>query len=448
MVQSIQNLMAMEQALYPTLSAGAGVNSACPNFLNGYRGNSIYSPTFRGGYTPSMNGYANPVSNTGSIFANPKKTGTAAAAGAALAANNAIDADINVLADYAIKLNDESETLMGAAMGGLTFAAFENSQNVKHFINSSKSVKLADKIFDIKNNAAIKELWTKEPEIMQNAYSQVHSAYRRMQPKWSGVQKWFAKPLNAEDTKYVTDLIKKIETEVAKGANADKELIAKYTEHLRATRGMDGYIPSAWNKVRQFFGANPGKARNFSASERVARKAIQINGAMQKLSTFAKIGKEFKGWFIFEALIEGATKVIPTYINNGADSGNKQLLQSGVKAFASAGGWAVGRVAGGVLGAKAGAALGTMICPGVGTAIGSVIGFAGGCIGSWLGCKAVKAVMGEEESEKIAKAQQKKQMTSTEEGQAQLLQLVYQKAQEGKAPAYVVNSLNNIFSRA
>ena len=35
-------------------------------------------------------------------------------------------------------------------------------------------------------------------------------------------------------------------------------------------------------------------------------------------------------------------------------------------------------------------------------------------------------------------------MKNTQEGQAQLLQLAYQKAQEGEAPREVVNSLNNV----
>jgi hypothetical protein len=47
--------------------------------------------------------------------------------------------------------------------------------------------------------------------------------------------------------------------------------------------------------------------------------------------------------------------------------------------------------------------------------------------------------MGKDESEKLAEAKMKK----TQEGQAQLLQLAYQKALAGEAPKEVVNSLQN-----
>jgi len=130
-------------------------------------------------------------------------------------------------------------------------------------------------------------------------------------------------------------------------------------------------------------------------------------------------------------------------MEGGADSGNKQLLQSGVKAAASAAGWSAGRLAGGVLGAKAGAAIGTMFGPGIGTAVGSVVGFACGCVGSWLANKGLKAIMGKDEAEKLAE----KKMKDTKEGQAQLVQLAYQKAMSGEAPKEVVSSLQNVMKQ-
>jgi outer membrane lipoprotein SlyB len=448
----------MEFMLY---GGASGLNSNVPSVYNGYRANAYNcNPSFMGGYgygyNPAMNGYYNP-----SVFTNPQTAaataaGLGAAAGAAATAAQGIsEQDLNVLADYATKINEGGETFGGALMGGVTFAAFENMQNVKHPFNAIQGMKKASGVFDLKN-PQIKALWESNPELMQRAYSQTQAAYRRMGSKWAGIQNWFAKPFsdtkiiagtNLTEKQYVESIIKKLQTEIVKGANADKEVVAKLTEQLKAARGMDGYIPSAWNWVKNHtwnkIVSGSAKAKNYDASERIARKANQINEGTKVLSVGAKFAKEFKGWFIFESLIEGVTKVLPTYMEGGADSGNKQLLQSGAKAAASAAGWSAGRLAGGVLGAKAGAAIGTMFGPGIGTAVGSVVGFACGCVGSWLANKGLKAIMGKDESEKLAEAKMKK----TQEGQAQLVQLAYQKAMTGEAPKEVVNSLQNVMKQ-
>ena len=463
---AINNLANMEFMLY---GGRSGANMNCPSMYNNYMvtpNYNMFNPMFRGtnpsvsntsvnGYNPSMNGYNPTALAADSIFTKPQAAATAAATATAAVGAAATNKDLDVLADYATKVNEGGETFLGALTGGVTFAAFENPQNVKHWWNALKGVKEADKIFDLKNDN-IKALWDNKEtrELMQKAYSQTQAAYRRMEGKWPGVHSWFAKPFsdkkiisgtNLTEQEYVKDIIKKLETEITNGAGADKEAIAKYTEQLRASRGMDGYIPSAWNKIRNFF-VGSEKYKNLDASERIAQaeQAGKIAEGTKVLSTGAKFMKEFKGWFIFEAAIETLTKIIPTYAEGGADAGNKQVLQSGVKAAASAGGWALGRVAGGALGAKAGAAIGTCFGPGVGTAIGTVIGFACGCVGSWLAGKGVKALMGKDESEKLAEAK----MKNTQEGQAQLIQLAYQKAQEGEAPKEVVSSLNNLFRQA
>lgn len=465
---AINSLANMEYMLY---GGASNLNGNCPSFSNGYMANyANYNPAFMGGYgygyNPAMSGYYNP-----SIFANPQ---TAAAAGAATAGLGAAagtaaagisEQDWKVLADYASKVNEAGETFGGALFSGLTFAAMENMQNVKHPLNAFRGMNKADAIFNMKEGAKnakeIKAFWNAYPELAQNAYSQVQAAYRRMEPKTSWIQKWFAKPFdNAKiikngmtETQYVESIIKKIEAEIIK-PNPNNALISQLTEELKAARGIDGYVTkpwnwlknNTWNKVSKAFGGSPEVAENFNAAERVekARKAGKIAEATKALSFGTKFMKEAKGWFIFESLIEGATKVLPTYIEGGAESGNKQLLQSGAKAAASAAGWSLGRLAGGWLGTKAGAAIGTAICPGIGTAVGAVIGFAGGCVGSWLATKGVKAainkIWGKEESEKLAEAK----MTGTQEGRAQLVQLAYQKALAGEAPKEVINSLRNV----
>lgn len=444
------SLAYMENALY---NGASGYSANCPSFSNGYMANAYsYYPTFGSYYNQND---ATRVANYNDLYSEAAQLEAQRKQGASNssqtqpavdpAAKAQLDKDLDTLADYALEVNAGHETFLGACTGGLTFAALENMQTVKHPLNSWRALNAANKIFDVKNNAGIKALWKAEPEIMQNAYSQVHAAYRRMEPKTKYFQQWFAKPLNAADKTYVNDLIKKLDLELKKGANANKELIMKYTEHLRAARGMDGYIPTAWNKVKQFFGANPNQARNFSASERVAKKANQINSAMKTLSVGTKIAKEFKGWFIFETAIEGLTKVIPTYMKGGMKSGNTQLLQSGVKAGASAAGWAVGRVVGSAVGAKVGAAIGSCICPGVGTAIGAIVGFAGGCVGSWLANKLVsKYVIPQDESTRLAKVE----MLKTDKGKQSILALAAEKYQRGETPEKVNRALNSILASA
>lgn len=468
---AINSLANMEYMLY---GGASNLNGNCPSYSNGYMANyTNYNPAFYGyggygyGYNPAMSGYYNP-----SVFVNPQTaaaTATAATAGLSAAAGTAAagisEQDWKVLADYASKINEGGETFGGALFSGLTFAAFENMQNVKHPLNALRGMNKADAIFSMKEGAknaeAMKVFWNAHPELAQNAYSQVQAAYRRMEPKTSWIQKWFAKPFdNAKiikngmtETQYVESIIKKIEAEIIK-PNPNNALISQLTEELKAARGIDGYVTkpwnwlknNTWNKVSEAFGGKPEVAQNLNAAERVekAREAGKFAEGTKALSLGAKFAKEFKGWFIFESLIEGATKVLPTYIEGGADSGNKQLLQSGAKAAASAAGWAAGRLAGGWIGTKVGAAIGTAICPGVGTAVGAVIGFAGGCVGSWLATKGVKSLInkfwGKEESEKLAEAK----MTKTKEGQTQLLQLAYEKALKGEAPKEVVNSLQNV----
>ena len=481
----------------------SGFNLACPSLYNNFMGassvfNSPYNTNFMG-YNPNLYNYGN------SLY--PALGTTAAAAGlgagaSALANNSAKDSIVNtsksqeqlekdkqVIFDYALKLNDESETFGGACVSGLTFAMFENPQNVKHPINSFNAMRKADKIFDIVKNPEIKALWESNPELMQRAYSQTHASLRRMESKWPVIQNWFAKPLNKADAQYVNRRILELQKEISK-TKPNLQKIAKLTEELKAARGMDGYLPSAWNWIKNNtwnrIRGNGNVAKHLTASQRVnkkykrpiinkstgelglseiqkgineASKGVQftqdgIKLAGDKLFStkgLAHLGKnafkEAKPWFFFELAIEGLTKIIPTYTDQGAEAGNKQLLQSCGKAAASAAGWGAGRAIGQVAGAAAGrwagmaagAAIGSAV-PGLGTAVGAVVGFACGCVGSWLATKGFKALFGKDESEKLAEAKLKE----TQEGQTQLLTQAYDKIQKGEAPKEVQEAMNNI----
>lgn len=118
--------------------------------------------------------------------------------------------------------------------------------------------------------------------------------------------------------------------------------------------------------------------------------------------TVAKGVKGGGGMAIASAVFE-APNVIKTYKQLGSQKGNKQLGKSLAKIGGETIGYMAGAKIGGIAGAKIGATVGTCIGGPVGTAIGGVvgtiIGVGCGLLGSLLGGKAVRAVVGKDELE-------------------------------------------------
>ena len=87
------------------------------------------------------------------------------------------------------------------------------------------------------------------------------------QPKFSFVQKWFQKPISEasrqELEKIMSDAIK----------SGDEKAILRASETLKASRGMDGYLPTLWNKITG--------GKNLTPQERIAKKAADIEKADQ-----------------------------------------------------------------------------------------------------------------------------------------------------------------------
>lgn len=441
MTLPISSLANMEYMLY---GGGLGFNPNCPSYLNGYRANSagLYSNPYmyNGMYQNAWNNpYVNNQTN-GTIWQNQSPVQTSSQTTETTnSLNNAKDVDI--LSEYYKKHSNYEEAFSGALIGGLGFTAFENPQTVKHPFNSIKAMQQTSRTFNklMRQNPALKAMWSNEPRIMQDAYAQLHAVNRNAQGKWKYVQQWFQKPI---DSATRTEL-EKIMVDALK--SGDKDAIIKATETLRASRGMDGYIPTAWNKVRQFFGANPDKARNFTPMERIANKTAAIDKAVAEKSLgWAKRGlREGKGWIVFD-MIFSAPNIIKAFRDGGVNSGVIQTGQSLVKAAGNAVGWVAGRAVGSAVGAKAGAAIGTAICPGIGTAAGAIIGFVGGCVGSWLMGKVTNKLIPTEEATRLDAEKMKK----TPEGQVQLIQMALAKAQAGEeVPQNVLNAAQNAAQR-
>ena len=134
---------------------------------------------------------------------------------------------------------------------------------------------------------------------------------------------------------------------------------------------------------------------------------------------------------------------IKSAFSKDSTTGAKQLGQTSVKAAGSIIGWTVGEAVGAAAGAKIGAAVGTAVCPGLGTAIGAVAGLVGGSIGTWAMGKLTKKLVGEDVGSKVEVEKMKK----TAQGQAQLLQLTAQQAQDDKKlDPKVAQALQNVIS--
>ncbi len=436
MTLPINSLANMEYMLY---GGALGANPNCPSYVNGYKAanNNLYG----GYYNPSY--YNNPYYNwQNSGVYNQRAQGAASQSGVIsqpAAANTtakttaASAKDIDTLADFYKESNTYVQKWGDIGTSALMIGFMENPQVLKHPINSIKAIKVTNQVFD-KSNPAIKALWEKNPQLMQKAYGQLHAINRSAQKKFPIIQKWFQKPISETSRKE----LEKIMADAIK--SGDEKAILRATETLKASRGMDGYLPTLWNKITG--------GKNYTPQERIARKAADIEKAVNApaavkpgMTGLLKQGlKEGKTFALFGMLID-LPKIISAYKNGGADSALTQTVQSGLKSVADGIGWTIGRAAGGAIGTKVGAAIGTAVCPGLGTAVGAVLGFLGGAAGSILASKAMKLIIPTDEATKLEAEAQKK----TPEGQAQLLSLVLQKVQAGeKVPEKVLVSAQNV----
>ena len=434
MTLPISSLANMEYMLY---GGALGANPNCPSYVNGYKAanNNLYG----GYYNPSI--YNNPYynwQNTG-YYNNrtPQAIGVQTSPSTVqqtAAAKTASSKDIDTLADFYKESNTYVQKWGDIGTSALMIGFMENPQVLKHPINSFKAIKVTNQVFD-KSNPAIKALWEKNPQLMQKAYGQLHAINRSAQPKWKWLgQGAFQKPISDVARK---DL-EKIMADALK--SGDEKAILRATETLKASRGMDGYLPTLWNKITG--------GKNYTPQERIARKAADIEKAVNApaavkpgMTGLLKQGlKEGKTFALFGMLID-LPKIISAYKNGGTDSALTQTFQSGIKSVADGIGWTIGRAAGGAIGTKVGAAIGTAVCPGLGTAVGAVLGFLGGAAGSILASKVMNKLIPTDEATKLEAEAQKK----TPQGHAQLLSLVLQKAQAGeKVPDNVMAAAQNV----
>ncbi len=353
-----------------------------------------------------------------------------------LVAENATKA-INYLNGESISDPSFTSEILG---GGAAMAAFTVAPKLIHPVQSYKALKATNSIFNaLQNEAGFKNLTALEKnEAVAKFFDAERKAYK--------VGKVSTALRSAEETKVITNALAKAKTGYEAALKAgDAKAVSKYAAEMETIisqgkkqgifkRAFDYAMnlgktktPQAYTSKHVLDAANSSGLK--AAEAKAAEKAAAKTGStlLEKGGKILKTGG-FKGMFIIEGLIEGATEVLPTFSQLGAAKGFKQLAKSTVNVAASAGGWAAG--------AAAGAAIGSII-PGAGTvvggAIGAAIGLAGGLIGSWLGRKAATAVTGKSEMEKEKEKQAKiqgVQISQSPQDAAQLSAAVKQQAMQ------------------
>ena len=424
MVSPINSLANMEYMLY---GGASGVNPNCPSFSNGYMANnnswnyqtpygynnqSIWNNQYGQNYGLGNLGGASTTSDSQQA----SQTGFGASA-----------RDMDTLGKYYLKGMEPSESLLGAAGGGAAFALVNNTRFIAHPFASLSSLNTVEKMFaGVKDKkSALGKLWS-NPEtngLVRDAYHKMH--------KLEGASKWRFAPLfkkRLDKTTY--DALKKeMETALKSG---NKEQIAKATEKIRvATGAKTGVIPQAWRSIRG--NAAPDIAK--MTTDKAVKSAVDKKLAEKAATGYGEaIKKGFKSQGIKGGVFFAAMEFLMDFgksksaCSKDNKTGAKQLGQTSVKAAGSIVGWTVGEAVGAAAGAKIGAAVGTVVCPGLGTAIGAVAGLVGGSIGTWAMGKLTKKLVGEDVGSKVEVDNMKK----TAQGQAQLLQLTAQQAQDDK----------------
>ncbi len=443
MVSPINSLTNMEYMLY---GGASGVNPNCPSFSNGYMANrnslnyqmpfgynnqSIWNNQYGQNYgLGNMGG----VSSAMTPEQNSQTTFSASAR------------DMDTLGKYYLKGMEPSESLLGAAGGGAAFALINNTRFLAHPVASLRALPDVEKMFaEAKKGGKLAELWTNPDthKIMTDAYHKMH--------KLEGASKWRFTPLFKKriDEKVYAQLKK--EMELALKSKNIKD-IAITTEKIKMVTGAKtGIIPELW---RNMMGFDPIKQKiedtvknkNYATVKAAAEKSIASKKA---LSYGEAIKKGFKSQGIKGGAFFAAMEFLMDFgkirsaFSKDSTTGVKQLGQTSVKAAGSIIGWTVGEAVGAAAGAKIGAAVGTAVCPGLGTAIGAVAGLVGGSIGTWAMGKLTKKLVGEDVGSKVEVEKMKK----TAQGQAQLLQLTAQQAQDDKKlDPKVAQALQNVIS--
>ena len=477
MVLPIQSLMNMEMQL------GYGLNSAAPSMYNNYTGN--YSGAY--GYNPYMN-YSNPVFQGYSSFGQAIPAGVAAqeTTPSGNVFSGLTEVEKAALKDCYVKA--PSESVLGAAWGGVTFGLVNNPRFIAHPINTIKAFKGTDPLFKsvLTEGSPLNKLW-KNPltnEVMRDAYGELHRVYARSEAnklfsKGRGKLGLFRKAYSADTVKELEGIMDKAlkEAETASPAKARK-ILAEATAKLRSAYVTDGPLRFIGNPLNGISGSSKAKSvaegltnTNYiestknsilgieklseKASEREIKRhaknvAIRNLGPQSLKYSLKKHAnaKAILGWAAFEFALGGIGKIRKCRETDQENNqkgikthyGRKQFVQTTAKGLGSGIGWCVGEGVSAWAFAKWGMKIGSKFHPAIGSAIGGVVGLVGGSIGMMLMGRVSQKLVGTDSSEIIAA----QEMTQTQEGQIQLLQTVAEKIKKGEASSEAQAALQKV----
>ena len=427
MVSPISSLANMEYMLY---GGASGLSADTPSYLNGYMANSGWNNNTY--YNPWMyNNYYNNPQNQ-SVFTPQSNTVTSSQG-----TTDQADKDLATLGKYYADSLSPSESLTSAVVvGGVMGSAMMHPRLIAHPWNSIATLKEVNSMFKgvRVDGSDMNKLWKENNAVMRDAYFRMHKAAARSKSKLGLFRKRYTKEEYAQLKKIMQDALD----------SKDINKIAEASAKLEQAYVSNGHISGWWKKIR-------GKEVPTVASGLANKEAIK-KGAERLLSdgkmTFSKALKKgggVKGGILFAALevLMGLGKIQTAFAKDD-ETGWKQVGQTTLKAAGNAVGWAVGEAAGVWAATAMGAKIGTLFGPGVGTVVGGVLGFVGGSLGMWLAGKATKKIVGQDVADTITVQDMKK----TPEGQAQLLALTAQQAQNDKnLSPEVYQALQNVALR-
>ncbi len=460
MVGSINALSNMEYMLYGntpgygSINAPSMMNNYCMNLNNNY------------GFNPYMNQYMNPYYNTAGQY-NPtfgQNITSAYTAQQTNSASNNVFAGLStaeqnaIINDYAQSLSP-SESFLGTTVGAVGFSTLFHPRAIFHPINTFKSFKETNKLFNLEGN--LLEAWQSpgKNEILREAYAATNRIDARA---LKGRGFWHIRRngfVNEKEYKDIRNIMEKAVNAYKKHPTEENlTKIIEATERLNRANVKDGILPKGINWVKNLVREDKVEIKSAlenskpvtQAAEDAGKKATgwlgrligngatettaaetakaAMNGGKSYLQTLKTSGGGAFGAVLmlgFEFL--GSKGKIKDSFEKDSKTGWKQLGQTTVKGLGSAAGWAAGEALGTWGTAKLFAKFGSKIKPGIGTAIGAIAGMVVGSIGCWLSGKVTKKLVGQDVGDKV----QAEKLAKTNEGQMQLVQNTAARIQNG-----------------
>ena len=450
------SLANLEMQLY----GGQNYGSAAPSMYNNYMGRSSYSyPAYNSAYSsgsyPAFGNYN--TAQLGQSISSGASQQPQQQSAASSIFDVLSDKDKKALTDCYVKT--PSESVLGAAWGGVTFGLMNNPRLLAHPINTFNGFKGTDAIFKsvLTEGSSLNKLWT-NPEtnsVMRDAYCEMQRAFARGESKLGIFRKAYSKDTVNQLKDIMSDALKRAE---GKSPEEAKKIVAEATAKLRSAYVTDG--PLSW-LAKPFVKFSNGSTAKTVADGLNDTKFIEsgVKSAMENSATqsFKKAITSHTGlmgivgFAAFEFLggwgnIKKAFAKDKENKENGINTnyGMKQLGQTTIKGLGSGLGWGLGEGIGSWAFAKWGMKLGSKFHPVIGTVVGGLAGLVGASVGMMLMGRVTKAIVGTDVGEKISA----QELTQTAEGQAQVLQNVIGKVQKGQASPEAQSALQKILVQA